>query len=1079
MKNFILLTLFLFSQLAFGQSLKLGQYDEITTNDTTLDEVVFSKDIDVDTTRGIYLPSGTTAQRPSPIKDGMLRYNNETDQAEIYAAGSWQPVGGGISDWITAKSYLVGDLVIEGRKIYQCLNNHTSGTFATDLANGEWEEISGTAFDSTGLISGGILSIDTDTSKFDISSHELAFYGEFLAVSCPALNAQSVTNIATADITFILIDNTCAITQQTTFPTPQEQRLKAFIGRVNHPNRTTIQSTFNSPNLVTKTNAQLYDLMDSLGPFNQSGNQITPNGANLSLNRAAGVIYRRGINYAADPENPHEKTFSSATVANLFRSTQNAIGTTLFTTLDVANYDNGSGVVAVGGGSSESTNQRVYLLASGNLAVQYGQHTYGSLAAAVAAIPNESFVPNENILSSGVLIGVVSCTKNATAANNDNQCVFSKVSKFDSSGVSVGSNSVATLQSAYNNSVTPQIITSTSLGSFDLRRGSGADSDNIFRGQNGSGSTTFAITGNGAVTASSTITGSNLSGTNTGDLTTGGDNDTPATTATIVVPNKQLTLTGTNQYRLNTGNANELENANFEHTTVGTGWTVSNATASGNTTAQFEGKKSLSLALTGALSLSQSSTINAARKSGVQMVASIWVNSSDVSDLQLCSLKNGSEDKCTVSGGYVQGSGWRQLTVSFLGDSTSNGLKLKSTDTTGTVLVDSAFVGVGSPVVDFTPDNVYSAKFTNTGVTSDENTDWVNGNASVSSNDFTITFTSGVFTVTPNCFVTSTDTSGDDSFGVVSAASPTAVTVSIYDIAGGISTRPFNVICQKQGADYKTSKAYVASSSDVGWTSYVPTIVGFGTTSAQAFEWKRDGDSLYIRGTFTAGTPAATEARLPLPNSVVIDSGIATLLSGAYYKGDAAVVHGGPLIVQGGLSYLKFSNPAVYGSVSASALTAVNGSDIANSSEIIKVEAGPIRITDWQDSTVIVGSFQGYNETPGASKVEMFSFSYGTTNATTVCSASPCSYLDQIGSAVTSVTRTISGQYAANFSKTYSKVKCAASVLNPTGTGAIPYGSVSFNVSCSNCNSLVFASIIPSTGGYTDSFGTFVCQATP
>ena len=500
-------------------------------------------------------------------------------------------------------------------------------------------------------------------------------------------------------------------------------------------------------------------------------------------------------------------------------------------------------------------------------------------------------------------------------------------------------------------------------------------------------------------------------------------NDTvKQTTFNLEAPNYQATsLNGTTKL-IETGNDNELVNPSFEHSTVAYGWSIANGVSSSSSTA-IAGKKSNSIALSGALEFYQEVNTGAAQKANVQMVASIWVNSSDVSDLQLCSLKNGSEDKCTVTGGYVQGSGWRQLTVSFLGDSTSNGLKLKSTDTTGTVLVDSAFVGIGSPVVDFTPDMVYSAKVSAAGVVSDENTDWINGNASISNTStYTITFNGGLFTQTPNCVATV----NQGSTLVVMMEFPTTISNvyprTVQSTSAANFAGAFTLYCQKQGADYKTSKAYVASSSDVGWTSYVPTIVGFGTTSAQAFEWKRDGDSLYIRGTFTAGTPTATEARLPLPNSVAIDSGIATLLSGAYYKGDAAVVHGGPLIVQGGLSYLKFSNPAVYGSVSASALTAVNGSDIANSSEIIKVEAGPIRITDWQDSSVIVGSFQGYNETQGVSNPKMCSFfvsnAIGVENA---CSSATCVTQKIKGNCATStsVTRSGNGRYTYTFPSNY------------------------------------------------------------
>lgn len=52
------------------------------------------------------------------------------------------------------------------------------------------------------------------------------------------------------------------------------------------------------------------------------------------------------------------------------------------------------------------------------------------------------------------------------------------------------------------------------------------------------------------------------------------------------------------------------------------------------------------------------------------------------------------------------------------------------------------------------------------------------------------------------------------------------------------------------------------------WQAYSPqpTLVGFGTPTGVAFEWRRNGDSIDIRGKFTAGTSTAVEARIPLPN---------------------------------------------------------------------------------------------------------------------------------------------------------------------------------------------------------------------
>lgn len=129
------------------------------------------------------------------------------------------------------------------------------------------------------------------------------------------------------------------------------------------------------------------------------------------------------------------------------------------------------------------------------------------------------------------------------------------------------------------------------------------------------------------------------------------------------------------------------------------------------------------------------------------------------------------------------------------------------------------------------------------------------------------------------------------------------------------------------------------------------------------------------------------------------------------------------------------------------------------------------RSSDYTAPGVFVGNVSGnLNKTEGTSGVELFSFSYGTSNATTVCSASPCSYLDQIGSYVTSVTRGATGNYTANFSKTFAKLKCVGvsmtSQIAPISQGAI---------TCTNCSSLSFQTGNPASA-YYDTYATLMCQ---
>jgi len=61
------------------------------------------------------------------------------------------------------------------------------------------------------------------------------------------------------------------------------------------------------------------------------------------------------------------------------------------------------------------------------------------------------------------------------------------------------------------------------------------------------------------------------------------------------------------------------------------------------------------------------------------------------------------------------------------------------------------------------------------------------------------------------------------------------------------------------------------------WTTYTPTFTGLGTIVTQSFYWKRIGDTLHVRGTFTTATPTATEARISFPSGLTSASTIGTL----------------------------------------------------------------------------------------------------------------------------------------------------------------------------------------------------------
>jgi hypothetical protein len=173
--------------------------------------------------------------------------------------------------------------------------------------------------------------------------------------------------------------------------------------------------------------------MDALGPFSVAGNTISANGANLMINQSGGTMFSRGFSHALAPDNPHIAPTAAQSPAQFRMATQS---TTVFpdpvTVLDVANFDLGGVITPVGGGSNQSTLMRVFLFAQDNaadqLAIQYGQTTHTSLAAAQAAVSTGGFIINPAFV--GTLLGWIAVTRTATNLSDPAQAVFIRAGKF-------------------------------------------------------------------------------------------------------------------------------------------------------------------------------------------------------------------------------------------------------------------------------------------------------------------------------------------------------------------------------------------------------------------------------------------------------------------------------------------------------------------------------------------------------------------------------------------------------------------------------------------------------------------------
>ena len=275
----------------------------------------------------------------------------------------------------------------------------------------------------------------------------------------------------------------------------------------------------NTPDFDVSPFSALRDLWTPIKLINQ-GVSINNNGANLQLQVNGGTLWGNGINWINDQLNPDSVAIGGQIPATFQYRTQTGGTYSNTTNLDVDYYDNGGVRTNITGAGGKSTNQRVYIFPTGLIRIQYGQTVYNDLNKAVTGLLTESFIEYVNNRDNGVLIGVISVRSDANDLSDTGKAVFHTVSKFgELLGGSPGGISTTSLQGAYDNSTSnPEILTNATLGGVSIRRGSALDTDNVLTVQDGAGTNTLQVQGDGKLTLNGPIV---LNTSSSSGLTTG------------------------------------------------------------------------------------------------------------------------------------------------------------------------------------------------------------------------------------------------------------------------------------------------------------------------------------------------------------------------------------------------------------------------------------------------------------------------------------------------------------------------------------------------------------------------------
>lgn len=295
-------------------------------------------------------------------------------------------------------------------------------------------------FDSTGVLVGGALSINGgDNTKFDMAGGVYGFVSYDETTASPernilfkdAVTAQTVTNIATALVTYVGVDSTGTIIQSITPFTNTQRRIIAQVGVLVHSNHVNLNAINDIAAPVRASISQLFDFMTAIGPLNISGNGLSANGANLSINKTSGTVFKLGSTFQLTPLNPHLISLAALVAPASMRyrlSNSTEYASTAF--LDPTNFESPLGTRVNLSSANKFSVQRIALFTSNLIRIQYGQAEYNSMAEAEAAIPTQTFTLEANIAENGILIGYAILRRSTTDLTNTSDAKLIAVGKF-------------------------------------------------------------------------------------------------------------------------------------------------------------------------------------------------------------------------------------------------------------------------------------------------------------------------------------------------------------------------------------------------------------------------------------------------------------------------------------------------------------------------------------------------------------------------------------------------------------------------------------------------------------------------
>jgi hypothetical protein len=285
---------------------------------------------------------------------------------------------------------------------------------------------------STGLSQGGLISINADDTKFDISAGFGYIVNGHTDVEVPTSTkiqwteklAIVPTYISSHNASYVGIDYDGNVFQSAADFTATERRNYIRLGLLVHPNRTNIFIQNNAPTLNVELGAQVQDILNILGFRSITGNRILPIGTGMTIKKELGTAFKAGANFNTLNTQPHSFILDEQAPIVFRYRLQDGTESATTSTLNPQIYDLNGVFTAIPATATLASVQQVYIFQEGDVRIQPGQKYYNNLTEAVTGINSATFITEENVASNALYLGSIVMIYGTTSLNNILQAVF-------------------------------------------------------------------------------------------------------------------------------------------------------------------------------------------------------------------------------------------------------------------------------------------------------------------------------------------------------------------------------------------------------------------------------------------------------------------------------------------------------------------------------------------------------------------------------------------------------------------------------------------------------------------------------